>query len=200
MAKNVNIVPQPTGSTLPYILFENTNGDVMSLNVKDDGTLVFSGATHGDNLVTIDSDRVNIKGSIHMGNDIGFNGIMSITDSGGWKGSGVGLKGNKGNLGDDGLKGLQGPIGPVANKGATLKGPTGDKGRKGLKGIKGIEGTIGDSRIFQNDGDKGLKGKQGLTSTDKGSTGEKGNIGVKGEAGQQGPIGVQAPEGPSFLD
>jgi len=136
MAKDVRIVPQPTGTTLPYILFENANGDVMSLNVSDDGRIVFSGATHGNNLVTIDSDRVNIKGSIHMGNDMGFNGVMTITDTGGWKGSTVGLKGNKGTVGPTGPKGHQGPTGPAGARGTTVKGESGDKGRKGLKGLR----------------------------------------------------------------
>ena len=94
MAKNINIVPKPTGTTLPYIIFENTNGDVISLNVHNDGSLTFSGETHGDNLVEIQSDRVMIKGSMTLGNDVSFNAVGSITDTGGWKGSDVGLKGD----------------------------------------------------------------------------------------------------------
>ena len=132
MAKNIIIVPQPTGTTLPYIIFENTNGDTISLNVHNDGRLTFSGATHGDALVVIDEDRLNVKGSIVLGNDVAFNGVGSITDTGGWKGSTVGLKGNHGVGGDKGLKGVQGPVGPIASRGTTVDGPQGDKGRKGL--------------------------------------------------------------------
>ena len=158
MAKNIIIVPKPTGTTIPYIIFENTNGDLISLNVHDNGTLTFSGATHGDNLVVIDEDRVNIKGSMILGNDVGFNGVMSITDTGGWKGSPQGLKGNHGVDGDKGVKGIQGPLGPTGSRGSTTNGPQGDKGRKGLKGLKGRLGTIGTSWQFQTGGDKGLKG------------------------------------------
>ena len=65
MAKNIKIVPQPTGTTLPYIIFENTNGNIISLNVNDDGTLTFSGATHGNNLVVIDEKNDSLEESIN---------------------------------------------------------------------------------------------------------------------------------------
>ena len=73
MAKNIKIVPNPTGST-PYILFTNANGNEIQMRVADDGSLIFSGKTQGDEIVKMDADTLNftVKGDVDFLNNINF--------------------------------------------------------------------------------------------------------------------------------
>src|SRR5210317_635010 len=108
MAKNIKIVPNPTGST-PYILFTNDSGDEIVMNVADDGSLIFSGKTQGDELVKMDADTLNfhVKGDIDFDNDINFKGNLGTDSSGDWVGSDERIKGQKGEVGQKGQKGLK---------------------------------------------------------------------------------------------
>ncbi len=170
MPKNVTIRPYPT-TGFPSIEFINASGNAIRLNVKDDGSITFSGVTYGDNLVTFPADgsKLIVKGSLisALGSgqrtQLGPNAETQIeyttpksfysqgTYSNGIKGD-LGSQGNKGDKqvkGDKGPTGVQGPTGPT--------GPTGDasQGDKGPKGLKGGKGTKGGG------GDKGNKGPQG---------------------------------------
>ena len=73
MAKNIKIVPNPSGGN-PYILFTNSSGDEIRMNVDSDGSLVFSGKTQGDEIVKIDADTLNfnVKGDIDFVDEIDF--------------------------------------------------------------------------------------------------------------------------------
>src|SRR6056300_141897 len=161
MAKNLRIVPNPTGST-PYILFENTSGGKIQMNIKDDGSIVFSGATNGDDLFKMDANAQNIRvgKDVNFENDIYFDNKLTISDEGQWVGTDVGVKGNKGDL-----------------------GPTGDQGEKGLKGLRGSQGGGGDQGPTGDDfqGSTGPQGPQGPTG--EGNT--KGDVGFKGIKGSQ---------------
>ena len=65
MPKNVTIRPYPT-TGFPSIEFINATGNAVKLNVKDDGSIVFSGVTYGDNLVTLTADgtKLIVKGRV----------------------------------------------------------------------------------------------------------------------------------------
>ena len=141
MAKNIKIVPNPTGST-PYILFSNSSGDEIKMHVHDDGSLVFSGKTQGDEMVKIDADTLNfhVKGDVDFEDNINFKGEKGTDSSGDWIGSDERIKGQKGEKGSKGIKGEKGL-----------------KGTKGTKGIKGVLGSVGENVKGQK-GDKGEDG------------------------------------------
>lgn len=107
MAKNIKIVPNPSGGS-PYILFTNTNGDEIQMRVDDDGSIIFSGKTQGDEIVKMDADTLNfhVKGNIDFDNDINFKGNLGTDSSGDWVGSDERIKGQKGEVGQKGQKGL----------------------------------------------------------------------------------------------
>ena len=90
------------------------------MNVNDDGSISFSGATNGADLFKMDANQQNIriKKNVDFENNVFFDNILTISDDGKWVGSDVGVKGNKGDFGPT--------------------GPTAEKGDKGIKGIKGI--------------------------------------------------------------
>ena len=167
MAKNIKIVPNPSGGN-PYILFENDNGDKIAMVVATDGSISFSGATSGDELVKFDSDTLNlrVKGNIRFEDQFVFDGasgnVTSTIDTDQkWKGSpekGLkGLKGAGGQKGDAQVKGEKGEIGSTGNNGG--KGPTGDL----HKGIKGDKGLLGDQGDGNDKGQKGPIGTQGIS-------------------------------------
>jgi hypothetical protein len=199
MPKNVTIRPYPT-TGFPSIEFINATGNAVKLNVKDDGSIVFSGVTYGDNLVTLTADgtKLIVKGSVvsenyGQGQKTNFGaGDNSYIEYGapestffqntlpaGFKGDlgPQGPKGDKQVKGDKGPTGAQGPLGPTGPIGSDTQG---DKGNKGIKGGKGTKG---------GGGDKGLKGAQG--SSPKGPKGPQGSspIGPQGTGGGQGSRG-----------
>lgn len=180
MAKNLRIVPNPTGST-PYILFENESGDKIQMNVNDDGSLSFSGATNGNDLFKMDANAQNIRvgKDVDFTNDIYFDNTLTMSDDGQWVGKDLGVKGNLGDVGpqgeqgEKGLKGYrggQGPLGP--------QGPQGDD-FQGSTGPQGIQGPAGEDNTK---GPKGLKGRKG--SQTKGQKGPQGNSPRGGQGGQ----------------
>ena len=135
---NIKIIPNPSGSS-PKILFTNSGGDEIEMRVDDDGSIIFSGLTQGDEIVKMDADTLNftVKGDIDFDDDVNFKGELGTDSSGDWVGSDERIKGQKGEIGTKGQKGLKG-----------------DKGFKGTKGTKGILGPVGENV-------KGAKGEKG---------------------------------------
>ena len=117
MAKNIKIIPNPSGGN-PHILFTNDNNDEIRMDVESDGSLVFSGKTQGNEIVKIDADTLNfnVKGDIDFVDDVSFKSIDTIDSSGDWIGAETDIEGQKGYQGQKGVTQIKGDKGYKGGK------------------------------------------------------------------------------------
>ena len=117
MPKNIRIVPSdyvgPSGPiTGGYVLFESRNGKKIAMLINDDGSIQFSGASKGSELVKFTAGSgftdVQVKGNLNFDDDVYFDNNDSINSSNSsWIGAMNGIKGDKGIKVDKGQKDLK---------------------------------------------------------------------------------------------
>ena len=183
------------------------------LNSKQDKLTAGKGIKITNNVISVDSDNVQMKLTEGDGILIDSDGTISV-DPASVPAGPTGPTGPQGPQGETGAQGPQGETGPQGPQGET--GPQGPQGIQGIQGETGAQGPQGETGAQGPQGETGPQGEQGIQGP-QGETGADGLsayeiwlaqghsgseqdfldslVGPQGETGAQGPQGIQGETG-----
>lgn len=166
------------------------------LNAKQDKLTAGKGIKITNNVISVDSDNVQMKLNEGDGILIDSDGTISV-DPASVPAGPTGPEGPQGPQGETGAQGPQGETGPQGPQGET--GPTGPQGIQGIQGETGAQGPQGETGAQGPQGETGPQGEQGIQGP-QGETGPQGDTGPQGPQGIQGIQGETGPQGATGSD